>query len=77
MPKRSITVRIDDHDWQVITMVAAGEGLEPTTWIAREARRAALAAELAGVERGPLENQDWLEATSRESRELWAKDGEE
>jgi hypothetical protein len=77
MPKRAITVRIDDHDWQVITTVAAAEGLEPTTWLAREARRAALAAELALVEEGPLENQDWLEATERESSELWAGDGRE
>jgi hypothetical protein len=77
MPKRSITVRIDDHDWEVITTVAAAEGLDPTTWIAREARRAALAAELAGVGEGALENQDWLEATGRESGELWGRDGEE
>ncbi|MDA1362807.1 hypothetical protein O1R50_24530 [Glycomyces luteolus] len=77
MPKRAITVRIDDHDWQVITTVAAAEGLEPTTWLAREARRAALAAELERVEEGATENQDWLEATERESSELWAGDGEE
>lgn len=77
MPKRAITVRIDDHDWQVITTVAAAEGLEPTTWLAREARRAALAAELEGAEEGALENQGWLAATERESSELWAGDGEE
>lgn len=77
MPKRAITVRIDDHDWQVITTVAAAEGLEPTTWLAREARRAALAAELEGVGKGALENQDWMQATERESSELWAGDGEE
>ncbi|MFG3338470.1 hypothetical protein [Glycomyces sp. NPDC048151] len=77
MPKRSITVRIDDRDWQVIATVAAAEGLEPTAWIARAARRAALAAELEAAGEGALEHRDWLEATGRESRELWAGDGEE
>lgn len=78
MPKRAITVRFDEHDWQVIAAVAAAEGSKPATWLAREARRAALAAELrAWNKSAALENQDWVEATERESAALWTEDGEE
>lgn len=78
MPKRAITVRLDEHDWQVMAAVAAEEGIEPTDWLAREARRAALAAQLRTWNRAePLENQDWLEAAERESNELWAEDAKE
>lgn len=78
MPKRAITVRLDEHDWQVIAAVAAAQGTEPSVWLAREARRAALAAELRAWNRKrPLENQDWLEATEHESNELWTGDAKE
>jgi hypothetical protein len=78
MPKRAITVHLDEHDWQVIAAVAAADGTEPATWLAREARRAALAAQLrAWQDPEALEHQDWARATEQESNDLWAGDGEE
>lgn len=78
MPKRAITVRLDEHDWQIIAAVAAADGTKPATWLAREARRAALAAQLRSWNKSEaLENQDWAKATEQESNELWAEDGEE
>ncbi|MFC3491147.1 hypothetical protein [Glycomyces rhizosphaerae] len=78
MSKRAITVRLDEHDWQAVAAAAAAEGTKPATWLAREARRAALAAQLRSWNKSEaLENQDWANATERESIELWAEDGEE
>ncbi|THV24255.1 hypothetical protein [Glycomyces paridis] len=78
MPKRAITVRLDEHDWQVIAAVAAAQGTEPAAWLAREGRRAALAAELREWNRAnALDDESWLEATEHESRGLWTEGAKE